>query len=168
MPGGVVKVLLELCVVLVLCAYQVEACTCIAPKTEDAFSTSDVVYIGTVKDIVLVGNPMETSWRAQRTMVTFSISTVFKGEIQNSVVIHTSYGGLGCGGYRFEQGHEYLVYAKRRPVSEWLNKKRRDPVGMTKNASWILDTTPCSRTERTSSPVVQHDLKELVRLVAAR
>ena len=78
-------------------------CDCdIPPMPEDGFELADIVFSGHVTQIV-------EDWNNFLNEVSISVSSVWKGEITNEVLILTGIDDGICG-YSFEIGFEYLIY----------------------------------------------------------
>lgn len=89
------------------CAY---ACSCRPPGTPaEELGQSDAVFRGTVVSVKAPSGPVTSS--ADNTTVTFSVSTVWKGQITQTGTISTPGSSASCG-VTFEQGKEYVVYGR--------------------------------------------------------
>ena len=78
-------------------------CDCDLPPTpENGFEMADVVFSGQVIQIV-------EDWNNFLNEVSISVSSIWKGEIANEVLILTGIDDGLCG-YSFEIGFEYLIY----------------------------------------------------------
>lgn len=89
------------------CAY---ACSCRPPGTPaEELGQSDAVFRGTVVSVKAPTGPVASS--ADSTTVTFSVSTVWKGQITQTRTITTPGSSASCG-VSFEQGKEYVVYGR--------------------------------------------------------
>lgn len=95
-------------------ARTAEACQCVpnGPVCEAAWE-ADLVFAGRVEAIELVqpkGTPRPFATRRVR----FRISEPFMGASTSEIDVDTGAGGGDCG-YRFREGREYLIYARRNP-----------------------------------------------------
>ena len=78
-------------------------CSCLElPLPEEAYNESDLVFSGEVTSIVL----NESNYYYE---VTFQVFDVWKGEMQDQIVILTAIDSAMCG-YSFQNNNEYLVY----------------------------------------------------------
>jgi hypothetical protein len=103
------------------CAY---ACSCVPPGSPaEELGRSDAVFLGKVVDVKTPSGPITSS--ADSTSATLEISTVWKGQVAQTITLTTPGSSASCG-VTFEQGKEYVVYAQ---VSDG-----------------VLSTTLCSRT----------------------
>ena len=105
------KIVLIVASLLVLISNGASACFCMATTPKKNFKNSSAVFAGKVIDIVPQSdrNP-ETSDSLATFKVTFEVSQVWKGQVDDQQVVLASEYSPGCG-YSFEKGEEYLVYA---------------------------------------------------------
>lgn len=81
----------------------VHACTCVAPgPPSEEIEKFDAVFTGRVVSMQLSGDT---------TTVGFEVNTVWKGIVSEDVHVTTSSTGGSCG-FTFEEGEEYIVYAR--------------------------------------------------------
>jgi len=84
------------------------ACSCAGPRpASEAYQNSDAVFVGKVADIKPEG---------RFSMVQFDVGMAWKGVSEGTVSLGTADSGAMCG-YDFEQGRDYLVYARGGPES---------------------------------------------------
>jgi hypothetical protein len=152
-----------LIVVLFVCRIS-SACSCQNPTIAVALQSADVVFIGSVTDVRLVGTPSESSSAAQRTIVTLSVLNHFKDIGGRTIVLHTSYGGNGCGGFYFERGKIYLVFANHRTAVGWVTRKDTRRLGVPKSTDRIIEVATCSRTKQVREEYTDEDLQAVERL----
>ena len=160
---------LFVCIVLcILLSGQAFACSCFEPTISDAFKWADVVFSGEATKVQYVDDVGVGMFGERRIIVTFQVSTFWKGDVGETITLHTVYNRISCGGYFFKQGEKFIVYAKKERAEEWLGDGDFRPVlqgvGYPKPYFDILDTGLCTRTHRLADADVTGDLKELERL----
>jgi len=88
-----------------------QACSCVGGLTPEQYlQGADVVFVGTVTDIVEPNDPHSSL--APR-LVSLNVSSVLKGSPGEAAVVKTAFSGGSCG-YEFQVGGEYKVYAYQR------------------------------------------------------
>ncbi len=86
----------------------VYACSCAEPQPVSVqFEHSDAVFVG---EVLEVQEKRTLNGRITKAAL-FEVDRIWKGGTQSQVIIHTGSGGGDCGIY-FEQGQDYLVYAR--------------------------------------------------------
>jgi hypothetical protein len=127
MPGFLATII-TLATVLLAAPRDVRACQCTeaAGPPCQSFSTSQAVFIGTVRMITAVNDPQNPTANRR---VEFDNVVAIRGVEGLTQTVLTSGGEIMCG-YPFEQGERYVVYASR--------VKRGAP----------MQTGSCSRTRR--------------------
>ncbi|MDZ4290177.1 MAG: hypothetical protein U0984_19580 [Prosthecobacter sp.] len=85
---------------------SVSACSCStsAPPLK-AMARTDCVFTGKVTMLKEIENPV-------RLAATITVTKRLKGEMPDTVLVTTGFGGGDCG-FPFEQGESYLIYAQR-------------------------------------------------------
>lgn len=97
-------------------------CECVEVPPASAFAGAAVVFSGRVQQVqhaVLVEsvNPetgkgeLRPPEQGDLTLVTFSVKNAWKGALGATVSVMATVHGTVCPGYRFEAGHDYVVYA---------------------------------------------------------
>lgn len=86
------------------------ACFCVPEKSPaDELARSTAVFAGRVTQIEASSTPM---WEdVESVNVTLQVSRVWKGPLRTTLTVLTARQGIDCG-YEFEEGVEYLVYAR--------------------------------------------------------
>jgi len=110
------------------------ACDCAIPPFSDASDGAAAIFAGEVTAVV---PSAQESSNATSVTVTFAVSRVWKGSAEPTITVTTAPKSPSCGGYEFQQGQEYLVYA--RAVDATLVPKQP--------ANIVLQTELCSRTQ---------------------
>jgi hypothetical protein len=103
------------------CSTNAWCCECIEVPQQDALATALVVFRGRVELVQQVdlqeGQVVVTEQKESQTasrglmVVTFKVSTLWKGPQSGTIRVLATSRGPVCPGYAFEQGHEYIVYA---------------------------------------------------------
>jgi hypothetical protein len=85
------------------------ACSCAPPPPPAAaLAEATAVFAGTVINIEVEDGEIFSS--ADPVAVTFEVATVWKGPVQQTLLVTTARDSASCG-YSFEVGQSYLVYA---------------------------------------------------------
>lgn len=88
---------------------RAHACSCIRSTVSSACERSAAVFVG--RAIAFRENPnARHEWQPDGILVTFFVSTNFKGAGDGLITITTDLDTASCG-FDFEFGHEYLVFA---------------------------------------------------------
>ncbi len=91
-----------------LSSFSAFACSCIMPGTvAEEVDRADAVFAGTV---IALDHSDYRAYVFPNVAVTFTVQEYWKGDVLDTVVIHTGQGGGDCG-FGFEEGESYLVYA---------------------------------------------------------
>ncbi len=118
------KIVLIAASILVLTSNAASACICFPTTPKKSFRNSRAVFAGKVIDIMAQSDRnRETSDSLARFKVTFEVSKVWKGQVEQQQVVLSSESSPGCG-YSFVKGEEYLVYASGEELAiqtEWCN-----------------------------------------------
>ncbi|RXT06563.1 hypothetical protein [Ammoniphilus sp. CFH 90114] len=115
------------------------ACSCVeTPSPQVALNQADAVFVGRAENIT-TDNKFSLGSSVDPVLISFEVSTVWKGNEQNNVEVMTVSGSESCG-YSFDLGKEYLVYAFKNDRGE-------------------LQTNICTRTTPLSA--AQDDLQAL-------
>lgn len=142
---------------------QVLACTCRELTLDEARAWADVVFSGTVLRIEYVETDGDWLFDDPRIVVTFRVSAYWKGEVGQTITLHTVSNRMSCRGYSFNQGENFIVYAKKGKAKQWFDGGGRRPtlkgIGILKPDDDILETNICSRTNRLAN--AENDLKAL-------
>jgi hypothetical protein len=153
-------------IALLFLAPAAYCCTCILPTLEEALAAYDVAFVGTVSEVRLVGKP--NKFQAQRIITTFVISQTFKGDAQQTVVLHSWYGGTSCSGRKFLKGREYLVLVERQLAKGWLEPGEAGKAGLPKATDEILSSGACSRTALSSEEEAKGDIQQLEKMARVK
>ncbi len=95
---------------------NVHACSCEGPTgPAEAFDDSDAVFRGMVISKIGLRSECGSSGSVffRDAAIEFKVTTVWKGELNETAFITTNYHGATCG-YPFRIGEEYIVYADGR------------------------------------------------------
>lgn len=134
------KIILSLSIITSLFVFNIAfvfACSCIQPTSpKEALKQSTAVFVGEVIDIDVSSGIVISS--ADLVKVIFEVSKIWKGPDYKTLILTTARDGVSCG-YSFEQGKEYIVYARGK------GKK--------------LNVSLCSRTKLLAN--AQEDIEEL-------
>ena len=108
-------------------AGDAQACTCRpSPPPTTALGESDAVFAGRVVEVSRGEDPMAALTAPMAALTAkFAVSTVWKGEVGETVEVRTPLNSAACG-VGFEAGEEWLVYANEQ--------------------EGVLNATLCSRT----------------------
>jgi hypothetical protein len=137
----------------------VYGCECIELTVADAFKHAAVVFQGTVVQIdhlnpiqppdAIDGQhgpvalvPMPRSVNDQ-TLVTFSVTTAWKGPVTEAMKVFAVARPSMCDGYRFQPKVEYIVYASKNLDQNW---KELQPF---KKGAFVYDVADCPLRVRT-------------------
>lgn len=86
----------------------------------------------------------------RRTIVHFRVAGYWKGDVSQTITLHTIDNQVSCSGYDFKKGQQYLVYGSRAKAMYWLGYGDRRPelqgVTYPKSDDEIFGTSICSRT----------------------
>lgn len=134
---------------LLIFASPVLACDCDGPRGKLALVEADAAFRGTITNIEFLDS--KTAVSEPRIIVTFSVSRVWKGDVKTTFLLHTKLNSWGCGGFYFEDGKEYLVFAYSTD-----GKATEELYGGAKNT---FGTHTCSGT--TLIEKAEEDLREL-------
>jgi len=100
-----------LLITLSVVSNEATACDKSRLSGETAFEFATSIFRGKVENLQYL-DPPEKNIPEPRIIVTFKVDEVFKGELEDQVVIHTTHNKGSCNGYVFTAGQEYLVYTK--------------------------------------------------------
>ena len=91
---------------------QAHACKCVVPASpSEEIEKFDVVFAGRVLSVHHSFDPNALSYSpGDITTVGFSVSTVWKGAVEENITLTTPPTGGSCG-FAFVEGEEYVVYA---------------------------------------------------------
>ena len=142
-------VLLVLCFLLPLT--RVWACSCSPATFQQSYDNANAVFVGKVESLVYADNQEDRFFQERRTVVIFSVSKYWKGNLPEKITLHTVEIQVSCDGFLFNPGEEYLVYAYKYQASKWLEHSGRKPTlavkQLPKPESVLLETSLCSGTE---------------------
>jgi hypothetical protein len=140
-------------------------CSCEPPSVEKVKGWADAVFVGTVSDVQFVDKEGDPAFGDKRIIVTFSVSSQWKGVELKNITLHTFYNQVSCDGYAFKQGQEYIVYAKKHKARLWLGdgdrRAKLDGAVRLNPQDFVFNTSPCARTRRVS--YANEDLRQLGR-----
>jgi hypothetical protein len=111
------------------------ACDCDVPSVSEASEQAAAIFAGRVIDVAVPSGTYISS--ADTVTVTFAVATAWKGGVQSTVTLATLRSEISCG-YEFQEGQEYLVYA--RPAGTTLLYAR--PANTTFEVSFCSRTHP--------------------------
>ncbi len=133
-------------IALLMLSANVLACDKTELEPAKAFNTADVIFRGNVENLQYLDDP-ETTKVEPRIIVTFRVSKVWKGPLEKSLTIHTTYNKSTCNGYAFISGREYLVYARFNRRADNFLAKLFAPDKPTLGVKVYGGTKPISRAE---------------------
>jgi hypothetical protein len=87
---------------------SVWACSCFPPSELHSLQNNDAAFIGRVTNIEFMEDPGKVV--EPRVKVHFDVLRNWKGIQGSDVIVETKNNQGTCQGYRFELGHEYLVF----------------------------------------------------------
>ena len=88
------------------------ACSCMMHTDESAYVDADVVFVGTLTEIVPPEPEADGSWRSDALeRFVFEVSAVHKGEAMEHQVVVTAADGASCG-LELPPGGPYLMFAR--------------------------------------------------------
>jgi len=88
------------------------ACSCMMHTDESAYVDADVVFVGTLTEIVPPEPQADGSWRSDALeRFVFEVSAVHKGEAMEHQVVVTAADGASCG-LELPPGGPYLMFAR--------------------------------------------------------
>ena len=136
------------CFLMLVSATPTLACDCAAASGAIALTYADISFQGVVTNIELL--EPQTAYNEPRIKVTFSVSRVWKGNVEKTFVLHTTQNSYSCAGYIFSKDREYLVmgYANDEETTKKFNEKKK-----------TFGTNPCGATLEISR--AKEALKEL-------
>lgn len=108
--------------ILLICSINGFSCDKKQLSPTEALKEADIVFRGVVDNLRYLDDPDKIKTEP-RIIVTFKVSSVWKGEAQKIITIHTTHNKDSCNGFVFKDGEEYLVYSRynRRP-DNFINK----------------------------------------------
>ena len=119
----------QIIIVIMMFGFMIP-CDCVPPPPpEDAYNSADVVFSGQVTNIV-------EDWNNLFKEVSIDVYDVWKGTIQNQVIILTALDTGACG-YNFQINEEYLIYGYYSDNHLWTNICTR--TNLLENAQEDLD-----------------------------
>jgi len=84
------------------------ACSCRLGDVDEKFAQHEFVFTGKVSNIVRLD--ARNAFGDPAIIVTFEVEKSWKGA-GKTIVLHTAENAMGCYGYWFKEGHDYLVFA---------------------------------------------------------
>ena len=97
---------------LLLMVSVANACSCMYPSFDDAFTRADVVFAGIATAFEDPSNDNASQSSCADVVYTFAVSRIWKGAVADSFEVHTARSSASCGA-EFELGEHYLVYARQ-------------------------------------------------------
>lgn len=124
------------------------ACDCSGLRGVDALAGADTAFRGIVTNIEFL--EPKTERNEPKVKVTFSVSSVWKGDVGRTFVLHTTQNSFSCAGYYFFKDKEYLVmaYANSEETAKRFDGEKN-----------TFGTNPCGATLEVSN--AQKELEEL-------
>jgi hypothetical protein len=105
----VIPFLIAVILFLAIPASPAQACSCLMPgPPQEEMEQAAAVFAGSVVNL-----QEPSSWTvssADPVYVTFQVTRIWKGPLENSLVVETARDSASCG-YEFEPARDYLVYA---------------------------------------------------------
>ena len=116
---------------LVLLATSISyACECEAPTQPKAFRRAAAVFVGRVIEVRDSNVPI-VEGADYSVAVKFRVGRYWKGGGQPELTIHTEQGVLSCNQFKFQEGEEYLVYARGKQLIVFAGCSRSAPLSDT-------------------------------------
>ncbi|NVJ61545.1 MAG: hypothetical protein HWE27_14210 [Gammaproteobacteria bacterium] len=94
--------------VIYVFSFEAFACSCRLGSVEEKFKSHEEIFVGTVDSIKYLD--AKNAFGDQRIIVSFKVERNWKGK-GSSKILHTANNGMGCYGYWFKEGEDYLVYS---------------------------------------------------------
>lgn len=95
-------------------------CSCTMASLESRFEKADVIFKGTVTAIQNVLRLQDTKFPDEPIKVFVTVDEAYKGlKKEKTFILHTSYPRYTCGGFPFETGKEYLIFAYERKSGKY-------------------------------------------------
>lgn len=145
-------------IVLPLIVRSAPACQCLELQPPcAAYWQADAVFVGSVTDITPSFDDLESSMRAGRRKVRFSLEESYRGTGGSEAVLAN---GVESCEYRFEVGKKYFVYAYRNPEDNTLSTHGCSRTSAAPNATEDLAyvrTLSETRLSQDISGVIQED-----------
>jgi hypothetical protein len=155
----ITKLILSLLLLPTIPVSTLMACSCPDLSQSESFQIAAAVFRGRVASIkhlnpVALKDPitgqiaMVPASTDDRQEVTFFVDSAWKGSISGKIrVLVTAREGM-CGGYEFQAGVEYVVYARQQSVTDWdiTLEKLSSSVGLGRDPGRPLETvevSPC-------------------------
>ena len=95
-------------------------CSCIEATQKDAIRYAAVVFRGLAVNVQhlrigdgVITEEMNPPSSDDNTLVTFEVTSYWKGSLKGIVKVYAMARPSMCDGYKFEQGREYIVYASQ-------------------------------------------------------
>ena len=104
------RVSISVLFLLTLLAGDSYACTCVIRSHERDFREAHEVFIGRVLDVAANDSGEEEVRRFASFKITLEVEKSWKGR-HGQIAIVSDNGGPACGGFKFEKGKQYLIYA---------------------------------------------------------
>jgi len=130
-----------------------QASTCLPATFDEAFEEANIIFSGTADKVSYLDKPDNYADNALcgSKIVTFKISKVWKGDLQEKIDVFAADGCLMLGSY-FEEGEDYLVYAyPKNSERPWKGRDRGHD----------YETGACIRTGPLQDAQAQEDIKLL-------
>jgi hypothetical protein len=147
--------------ILVLIPHSVTGCSCIPLDVPAALRSADSVFRGRVTQIKWLKQVGDPLFGERRTIVTFRVSGVYKGQVASTAQLHTQENRTSCAGFNFLSGHEYIVYAYAYTANQWHSDSASSSSPSIRSSEKFLGTSICSRTNEVVNAL--QDLRELGR-----
>ena len=112
---------------IILAASAAYSCECETPSQGKAFRKAAAVFVGRVIDVRDSNVPV-VEGSDYSVAVKFKVSQYWKGSGSSEITVHTEQGVLSCNPFKFQEGEEYLVYARGRQLIVWIGCSRSAPL----------------------------------------
>ncbi|MGA8116004.1 MAG: hypothetical protein WCA46_20285 [Actinocatenispora sp.] len=91
------------------------ACDCAMASNAEKLHYADAVFVGTARE---VRAPSPLADNSRPTLISFTVTRVYKGHVHRTTSVGTAAIGGGCGA-EFTEGTRYLVYAESASDAPW-------------------------------------------------
>jgi hypothetical protein len=126
------------CTILLLIGQSATACSCVNRPLKTMLEEAEGVFTGQVTNI----KKFDDKSGEPRIIVTIHVFRVWKGDIPETMVMHTIYNQISCAGYAFRENQRVLVFARRVQAKGWLAGV---PARQAKDIRGHIFTVPATR-----------------------
>ena len=124
------KVVIPILLMLLVFEAKGYGCTCVIRSHERDFREAHAVFIGRVLDVGPNDTGNEETRRIAPFKITLAVEKRWKGSRDRFAIVSDN-GGPACGGFRFEKGERYLIYAFGKELETGTACTRSRPLART-------------------------------------